>query len=244
MYDYELKLFAGMPLFLKSVGLLYPFTIKDIAEKGETNYHLFLSLISVDKDSFDNPNAINDITNFEMMLLALMSNETYLDVLIDSLTFVFKKDILFDAKNMCFKIGRNKILDANNFDEFVNLIKLLNCIIDTETYLTSKQLASASDVVKSYLKKRNEANEKVLKQKKAKSTQNNEDLTMTDLVSIFIIGNGNISYEEVWQLPIYAFNTLFSRMYAFQEFNINIQALLNGGKNIKIKNWMGKLKQN
>lgn len=241
MIDYELKLFAGEPLYLSKLGLIYPYTLRDVMLKGESNYRQFLNLLSINKEMFFKENDNNkDVSDFELLLLVLSSDENYLEIFVDNVSFVLKQQVEFDAKKLSF-VANNKFLNKDNYSEFVNIVKLLNCIIDTEEFLTANQLANASDLVKTYLKKRKDANEKIVKQKNASEVQNNERLTMTDLISIFLIGNSNIGYKDVWDLPIYVFNNLFSRMYSFHEFNINIQALLNGAKNVKLNNWMVKL---
>ena len=244
MNDYELKLFAGFPLFDKSVGLVNHYSLNDIAEKGESNYRLFINLISIDKNSFsnlENKDKLNELSNFELLLLSIIPNNNLFEIFLSNLKFILKKDIEFDEKKCCFIIDGNKSLNKNNYDDFISLVKLLNCVIDTEEFLTAQQLANANSLVKEYLLKREMANKKVAEQKKLKSENNNENLTLTDLISIFLIGNSTVSYKDVWDLPFYAFNVLFSRMHLFYEFDVNVQVLLTGAKGVKLRDWTGKI---
>lgn len=246
MNDYELRLFAGFPLYNNPIGLINHYTLWDIADKGESSYRMFVNLISIDKNSFDNikdNEKLNELSNFELLLLSIISNNELFELFLNNLKFILKKDIIFDDKNCCFRIDNNKTLNKDNYDEFVSLVKLLNCVIDTEEFLTAQQLAKANPMIKEYLLKREIANKKIAEQKKTKSENNNEILTLTDLISIFLIGNKNVSYTDVWNLPFYAFNVLFSRMHLFYEFDVNIQVLLTGAKGVKLKDWMGKNQQ-
>jgi len=119
----------------------------------------------------------------------------------------------------------------------MNIIKLQNCL----NKKSEEEENPASEKARQILERQKRARALLAK---AKGSEDNETLTLADLVSILASHGNGVTPLNVWDINFYWFNNQFNRMKMFEEYDINIRSLLAGAKSedVDLKHWMSKIK--
>lgn len=242
--DIELLLLFGQEIDI-DIGKIYPLKLKDIIKLGYSKYNVYLSLLLLDKNNLNNTNDINidlsQYSNFDVVYSICMVDEKFKQSYFTMLELFFKETIYLGGDIFYFgefNKGKdnNRIINKDNFDEIIELLKVVNNISSIED-----DLNPADARTKELLEKRKKVREMVAK---AKSKDNDgEPLTLSDLVSSLCANSNSINLFNVWDLTIYQFNNQFNRMRMLEDYDINIRSLLAGGdpEKINLKHWMSKI---
>lgn len=254
--DLELNFLEGNPIELEPNLNIHKVSISQINKKkiGYLTYNHVINMICLDKDDikkFVNNDNI-DVYTF-LLLYAYQSyeekkvnksldNEKYfIDELISVLQLIFNDTIVIDVNTEVFHVGKNGLsLNRNNFYQFQSIIKKRNCLENIDEEIENPD----NEMARSILAKRKKAREKLAK---AKARQNDEDdltpLNIADLISIYAQIE-HMKLEEIFQYDFYQFNNQFNRMKIFEDYDVNIQALLAGAKSeeINLQHWLSKIK--
>lgn len=236
----ELVLLKGKPI-LSSVGEIYQPTIDDITYIGEKKYNKHLGVISISKDLLigKENDELQNINNYDIIRQLCLEDRSFYGRFVESIEFFIKQKIEISTSG--FVVGDNdvNVINANNYDEIIYIIKLQNCMVKLQQYSENP----SSHRAKELLEKRKKAREKIAKIKN-KGEDDGEPLTMADLVSILCANGNGINHDNVWRMPIYMFNNQFNRMRMLENYDINIRSLLAGAKSedIELEHWMSKIK--
>lgn len=242
--DLNLRLLSGEPIEIESVGFLYPLTLKQISKMGLTNYYKFLNALCfrLEDLDLDVTKENNDISQYEIIVSNSMRNSSYRDFILMSLALFFNENVYFYCDDILafFYIGsltEGRIIDKLKYEKIKHILELQNNIKDNEKEENSNP---DDDRVKEALEKLKKAKEKV---NKAKRNNNEDYLTLSDLVSILSANGNNLNIINVWDLNMYQFNNQFTRMQMIEEYDINIRSILAGAdkKDIELKHWMSKI---
>lgn len=255
--DIQLKLLSGIEIYFDDIPM-YSVSLIDIVNFGYTKYMQIISLLCMDDDSsklyFKNDAKIKSTFFLISSLIfnetkALEREETDSDkdsinnLILQFLKLIFKNEVIFDI-NYGFIIksnNGNKILTLDNYDSFRNLLKIRNCIDDIEDEIENPD----NEKTRRLLEKRRKIRKKLQNTKSSNSDNNDEGLNLADLVSIFSEAEHIPPSDVFKKYDIYQFNDQFSRMKIFNDYNVNIQALLAGAKSedLNLQHWLSKIKK-
>lgn len=238
----QLKLLAGMPIMVENVGRIYPLTLGEIAEMGQNEYDIKVSILLVNKNIIEIPNNEN-LNNFSFAMLYCAYNNDFKKLFLNSLSLFFREtvNLQMTSKENGFLYIENfeRRIDESNFDLVQNIIKEQNCIKKD----MSEEYNPADEATERLLKRREELRKKISEIKN--KDNNNDPLTLSDLVSILSSRGNGIDIFNVWDLSMYAFNDQFNRMKMFDDYDVNIRSILAGAdpNKIDLKHWMSKIEK-
>lgn len=260
--DLEHKLLKGSPIYLGDVPI-YSITLGQMVDFQYSytmcNYIINILCIDDDKVSEMLPQEIEKTTlNMVLVqmyaeLLGLENGQIPTDkidqllviTLPPFLKMLFRNEVNYDFNNMCFVIGsgeETRILDKNNYDDFRNILKERNCLMDVDGVENDDN--PDNDMARKLLEKRKKLREKVRKAK-LRNGEDDEGLTLADLISIFAEAE-KIPLQDVYdKYDIYQFNNQFNRLKIMEDYQVNIKALLAGAKSeeVKLQHWLSKIKK-
>lgn len=223
--DLKLKILANEPIPLDDI-FIYPISIKEISKFGYTQYNQALKILCISRQEIKDLIG-EDISPFEFLRVNMIFDPNIEKLLSKLLLLIFKNKVLFSDKKQAFTIG-NGLLNKNNFDKFVDVIREQNCIITEDT-----DEKPCNEKAKLILEKRRKVRNKL-----KKSSHVEENLTIYDLVNIVSVGM-NLSINEVMEYSIYQLSSQFQRLMAKENYYVNILALIHGASknNIDLKHW-------
>lgn len=252
--DLELNFLEGNPIEIEPNLYIHKVSFSDINKKkiGYLSYNRIINTICLSDD--DVSKIIidgKDIDVYTFLILYSiqskyekeMNNDDkkyFIDELISVLQAIFNDNVCLNEDYGIFVIG-NKGLSLNsvNFNKFQSIIKKRNCLENIKEEIENP----ANEMARQILEKRKKAREKLAKIKAKQNNEDDEPLTIADLISIFAEAE-HMKLEDVFKYDIYQFNDQFNRMKIFKDYTINIQALLAGAKSedIHLQHWLSKIK--
>ena len=234
--DLELLLLSGMPIEL-NFGKLYPLKLQDIVKLGYSKYNYYISLLLIDKSNLQNEeDNLNDITNFEVIYEICNFNEQFKKNYFNMLELFSKETVrLWNGFFYFGDLKEERIINKDNFDEFIILLKEINCMINKE----DNEFNPANEKAREIAERIKRAREKINKVK----SKSGENLSLSDLISAFAFYNKNTDLNSIFEMTIYQFNNQFQRMQLVNNYEISIQSLLHGAdpKKVEIKSFIAKL---
>lgn len=135
--------------------------------------------------------------------------------------------------------GRIIIVNRNNFDSIIDIVRLQNYLqkvedtntvsnpVDEETRLLLEQMAKMR--------------EKVDKIKKEQSQQEDSEVDFASIVSAVGSKSNSINRMNIGELTIFEIYDEYSRLELIDAHKINIQAMMAGAKDINNKHWSSKI---
>jgi hypothetical protein len=253
--DLELNFLEGNSIEIEPNLNIYKVSFSSINKNkiGYLTYNRIINMLCLGKDDIKKFVASDDIDVYTFLVLytyqsieeksknIILPNKEkhFVDELISVLQTIFKDIVSLDTNTGIFYIGKSDLsLNKNNFYEFQSIIKKRNCLENIE----ADKENPANEMARLLLEKRKKAREKLAKAKSISDGEDNEPLTIADLISIFAEAE-KMKLEDVFKYDIYQFNNQFSRMKIFKDYDVNIQALLAGAKSdeINLKHWLGKI---
>jgi hypothetical protein len=223
-YNLRADLLLGKPIWVNRLGYVYPPTINEIEEINFTKYYTYVNLI-VYKDNY--------IEKCQQLFDALFFYDDIKNLFIEALSFFLKeKNIKCDTNLKIFFNGDTGCLDKNNFNEFVDCIKQINCLSIEDS------IKYANNRAKQIAEKLKKLKEKYLKNKKQ------EGLDFLDIISSVCAKHPSINLFNVGNLTIYQLIDQFKRLNMVDNFYISVESLLHGAEkeSIKIIHWAEQIK--
>lgn len=240
--DIKLRTMANLPTAVHGITLC-PRTIGEIIGYGYDEYNRHLSLISIRKEDLF-PAEVQDklpqgISVMELLIgLQSMNMDSHklLQLLVDALAyFCGTKKLDFSSECLLFDGQR---VEFAQVDDLIRAIKIQNCLVtpDEESFRPLNERARR-------IKEKMLQNKKKISELRS-SSQEEDSLTLLDLISILCSNANGIHLFNVFDLNFFQFNDQFNRMRLIDEYEVNIQALLHGAdaKHIELKHWISKMK--
>ena len=128
--DLKLKILANEPIPLNDI-FVYPISIKQIAKFGYKQYNQGLKILCISKQEIKDL-IDEDISPFEFLRVNMIFDPNIEKLLSKLLSLICKNKVLFSDEKQAFTIG-NSLLDKNNFEKFVEIIRTQNCINTRKT---------------------------------------------------------------------------------------------------------------
>lgn len=226
----ETRLLAKLPIFVDNIPIHSPQLI-DIADVGMKNYQEKVSSCIIDKKILANSIG-SDIDDYDVFLMFLFQHSEFIVSFLESLHFFTKNkfEVVEQDKDLFFFCGDDVVLGRHNYKNFVNLIKVANCIEGVET---EKELDEFDRRVLEAEKKIKEA-----------ENQSGEHVPFKDLISsVANMGDNNLNILNIWDLNIFTFYDQLKRGQKKEAYFIALKQLLAGvePKEVKLDYYIKKL---
>lgn len=208
-FDLEMRLLAGKPIEINGSLRIHKVSFDTICDIGYIKYNNIVGLLCTSdykiRDFLNNEEANVYRYIITLSYYAAVEKDNERVEFLSDLILVFKsifnsKDVKFDLNNMCFIVDDAYLLNENNFDEFVRILKIRNCIEDIETVSDNPD----SERTRQLLERRKQLRDKL---KKTKTDEAESEINILDLISIFA-ESSNMKLEDVFQYDTYQFLSL------------------------------------
>ncbi|MCG7406388.1 hypothetical protein MH117_03090 [Paenibacillus sp. ACRRX] len=233
----RLKTIANLPYFIHGIEII-PKNLKSIIEDGYETYNRNLGILTVQKEDVFPPQVMKELpSDITLLQLMRMSHQyEYVDLIVDSIRYFTDTDKL-DLHEDVIRLG-DVSLPYSSLEDMLQVIRVQNCI---HRHMEDEQFRPLNERAR-LIQQKMLANKKKIQELK-KSSSNDEQLTLLDLISILVSNANGINLFNVFDLNMFQFNDQFNRMKMIDEYEINIQALLHGAdsNHINIKHWMSKI---
>jgi hypothetical protein len=230
----KLTLMSGAPVALADIGIsINQPRLKDIGFLGEEKFYRSLSLFLINKDKMSIPVPMSDFDLF--------------------MHFVSNDQEIQQSVSDIFTLVIDELESIKFYDTFIIINALGHeCIIDEPKFLIIKEAlisifclsaSSFSGDINPVNKKAQEIAEKLKRRKEqlAQDTGKQQEGIYSNLVSILTIGSNTLSLEDCLNLTIYQIQDLIKRFNLYEQYNKQIQALLQGAKDIELVEWTKQL---
>lgn len=225
--DLKLKMISNVAIIIDGISI-YPVSIKQIAEFGYKNYNQAIKILCISKQEIEN--LINEkISPLEFLQMNMIFDPNVKIILNEILSLICKANVVYSDNQEGFVIG-GKLLDKNNFNEVIDIIRKINSVENTDEPIENP----SNEKAKMILEKRRKARMKLM------SSNNNEALNLYDLVSIVAVGL-KLPIDKVAEYSIYRLLDQFKRLMAKEHYEISIASLLHGANknDLELKHWTG-----
>jgi hypothetical protein len=239
----DLQLISGTSIQIESIGLkIKQPKIRDIAQIGEAVFYNYLSYFRITKENIlngisdrDQVDALSQLTEYEILHL-LISSDPEIEVGMCTILNLIIEDIEFAKFNKMFliiklKSGQQHII---NNESFLIIKDIIYQIFDIKIQEAAFNPANkqASDIAKK-LEER--------KRKLAELQGKKDESMLADLISILAVGLGCVNIDEILDLTLYQILILIKRFGMYSQYNVQIQAMLQGAEDIELVDWMKKI---
>ena len=228
--DLKLRLLTNkLPLYVDNSLPIYSPKLIDIADIGVQKYQYNLSRCTIDKNSIASE-LDEGISDYDILLGILFHQEDALSGFLDSLYFFTKLNFTISEQNndLLFFCG-DISLNRNNYQEFVRLVKFVNCIKNNQP---EKEL--------------DEFDRRVLEAEKQIAeieSKNGIHVPFKDLVSsVANMGDNNLNILNIWDINIFSFYEQMKRGQLKEAYFIGLKQLLAGAdsKDVDLKYYIQK----
>lgn len=234
--DIDLKILRGSPIDV-GVGKLYPLTIGEISDIGESEYNRCISVTTILQDKLEFEG--QKLTHFETTIVYCAQSPEFNEVFLKALNIFFKEKVHFYRDGGIFYLGEledRRFIDEEKFNHMKTVIKKQNFIKDD---LEEKEFKPANDKAKELIEK--------MKQVKSKIKQQNNDdgLNIGDIVSIVAAHTPNVSIFSVWDLTVFQLYNLYLRLILKDTYESNFYLLphTSDSKSLDLKHWATKIQK-
>jgi hypothetical protein len=225
----SLKLLAGEPINIPNAGNIYPLTLKEIKEITLVNYNYLLVVLCYKPDV--NQSIFNNIiTNCKL-------DFDYQNLVLHALSCFFKDSIsILNNKFYIGEIFQNRYLDDSNYNEFYDILKLQNCLLETK-----EEYNPANEKARELIEK--------IKKNKVKKPPKKNNINMASIISGIVWKSKTINIFNVWDLTIYQLYDGLNRMDILDNFYNVMHGYFSGTikkEDIDFKNlsWIKKIDLN
>lgn len=230
----KLSLMAGSPIPLEELGIVINQPkLKDIALMGEANFFKNISYFLVSRAKLNIPIEISDFDLFmyfinqDQSLQASISDIFILTIEgIDSIKF-------YDTFIIINALGHECIIDEPKFLIIKETLIQIFCL---ESHGKTSDLNPANKLAQEIAEKLRKRQERL-----SGASSKQESSIFPDLISILSIGSNSLDIDACLNLTVYQIYNLIKRFTMYQEHNRQIQALLQGAKDIELTEWTKQL---
>lgn len=217
---------SGFSLDVDEKIELPPKTVGEILYIGEEEYSQRIGLLSISKEMIaqdkSKSDEMGDISSFSIITQnCYYSIETRKQIL-GYLRFFFNDNVEFLEDMMCFYIGEledDKLLTQDNYEEFLNCMKIQNKIDNSKAKRKPKKLSPKAQRL---LDKRNRGRAQLAK------ARGQDNVKLSDLLlNLATFLNGD--FERCSRLTLYQFYELYQKMLRKDRFDQNFDIYVAGG---------------
>ena len=254
--DLEHRLLSGGVIYIDDCPT-YKVTLKDMADYGFSRMQSIIALMATDDASASKllSNFNDTVSTFYVLMIGILQElrqannqekkqeTTLYDSALAFLSLFFRNKVYFDegagfvvkddSDNVLF------VLNENNYNQFRNILKHRNCFAGLDDFNDENP---ANEMAARLLEKKRMLKEKL---RKTKASQDEEGISMADLISIFAEAEKMPLQDVYCNYDVYQFNDQFNRLKIMDDYRVNIQALMAGAKSedVKLQHWISKIKK-
>ena len=240
----RLTLIGGAPIPIPELKttIVQP-TMNDIALIGEKKIYTYLSYFKIDKenvlDQITDPNLIFTLEQFDdfEIFLFFINNNTEIQIGISTmLALLFNKLNKIEYNNSFIEIffeEHSVIINNTMFDKINNIIAQIFCFDEDQIEKKDNQ----NTLVKKINDKLKERNKKLSKQNNSSS----DDDIFSNLISVLAIGSNGLTLDDLMKMTPYQLINLMKRFGLYSQYNVQIQAMMQGAEDIELVDWTQKI---
>jgi hypothetical protein len=236
--DNKLKLLAGLPIEIESFGKIKPLTLKQVIDKGYSNYLNLLNILCVTKEHFVKE-SVSELKMFDMFFL--FADTDVREWLLQSLEFFLQEKVKILEKEQMIVAGNEikdyKLIHRSNFEQIAKTIQLQNYIGIVEE---NAETIAKNDKAKQVKEKLNKSKNEVDRLKKKEDGDLESDFY--DVISSISSKSSGMNKLNVFELTIFQIYDEYKRLIHIDQYNTGISAMLQGAKNVKLEHWSSKIK--
>lgn len=232
--DIRLRTLANLPTTISSFNLS-PVSLRTIADIGYHNYTQYLSVFTLSLDQLIENSYLNIIpeeTQVYDVIFTLFEDEPLLHIYKSALKFFLQTDDVLYENGLHIN---GHLITQQLYQQIVNVIHVQNSFEQKDR----NHFNPKNDRVR-------KLKEKMLNNKRKiqnlKSEQDENQLTLLDLVSVICSKANGINIFNVFELNMLQFNDQLNRMKLISDFELSVQQLLHGAnpQKIELKHWISK----
>ncbi|MBO5970235.1 MAG: hypothetical protein J6S14_17280 [Clostridia bacterium] len=209
---------------------VYPVTIRQIRQMGYIRYRTCLALLTLTDEDVAKmmKGTVETGVPFFFLLSVLAFQEDQRDDIVQAFRMVCREDIEWDEKSLEIR-SSSGVLTSENFLEFQNVVRERNKY-DTQTVDENP----ADEYTRQLQQKSRE-----MEARRAKQRGDGEGVTLVDLISI-CAAKLQVHPDAIGDFDMYQLNDALGRFKMFDDYEVNIQALLHGAKkeDIDLSHWI------
>lgn len=224
--DLKLKMLSNCPIVIKGISI-HHVSIKQISAFGYEKYNQGIKILCISKSEIES--LINEkISPFEFLRINMMFDPNVKTLLAEILSLICRAGVVFSEKQKAFIIGK-ELLDKNNFDEIISVIRERNSIENNDN--TDEN--PSNEKARMILQKRKNARNRLMK-----NSVNDNVLHLPNLVSIVATAM-KIPINKVMEYSIYQLTDQFKRLMSKEGYETGINALIHGASksDLDLKHW-------
>ena len=222
--DLNLKLLAGMSIFIENLGILTPLKLRDIIALGELNYNELLSVLLIDKSNIDGLNN-QDINNLELLMVYSYQNQDFRDKTLKALKLFLNKE--FFMNNEGFFYCDDLIINNDSFNYFQYVLKCANHI---EIKKKEDEIIPGNERARKFMEKLKLSKQNIKKP---------EIINLHSIISGVAWKSNNTNIINIFDLTIYQLYDAYHRLENIDNYHYTLSGLYAGtvdGKNINLSN--------
>jgi len=222
--DLNLKLLAGMSIFIENLGILTPLKLRDIITLGELNYNELLSVLLIDKSNIDGLNN-QDINNLELLMVYSYQNQDFREKTLKALKLFLNKE--FFMNNEGFFYCDDLIINNDSFNYFQYVLKCANHI---EIKKKEDEIIPGNERARKFMEKLKLSKQNIKKP---------EIINLHSIISGVAWKSNNTNIINIFDLTIYQLYDAYHRLENIDNYHYTLSGLYAGtvdGKNINLSN--------
>jgi len=222
--DLNLKLLAGMSIFIENLGILTPLKLRDIIALGELNYNELLSVLLIDKSNIDGLNN-QDINNLELLMVYSYQNQDFREKTLKALKLFLNKE--FFMNNEGFFYCDDLIINNDSFNYFQYVLKCANHI---EIKKKEDEIIPGNERARKFMEKLKLSKQNIKKP---------EIINLHSIISGVAWKSNNTNIINIFDLTIYQLYDAYHRLENIDNYHYTLSGLYAGtvdGKNINLSN--------
>lgn len=225
----SLTLMSGSSIPIKQLGIVInqP-TLKDISMIGEGIFYRSLSYFMINKNKLGISEDVSEFDIFMHLCTKEKEIQQYVaDILIltiDELTSVK----FYDGFIIIEAAGHECIIDEPKFLIIKETFKEIFCLNEA----SEEEFKPVNDIAERIAEKLRKRKEKLAGQKNAP-----EQAIFSNFISILTIGSNSLSISDCLNLTVFQIYNLIKRFNLHFQYNMQMQALMQGAENIELVEW-------
>lgn len=248
--DIKLKLLTGRSINVEGFGEIKPLTIREIIDMDYSKYAESLNTLLLEKKHILDEETLQEFDQIsDLELIIFMADDKFSEIIELSYCKIFgAKSAFIDKEDFCiflkFSDDENdfKVINRSNYDDVIKIIKLQNCIEHISDLDIDDDFNKESEEVKKFksrLKELEKEREKAKKRRDGKD-DNEESLDFYDIISSLGGKSFNTNEVDLLNFTIYQVYEKFKRIQIIDKYEIDVQTMLAGAKDVDIQHWTSK----
>jgi hypothetical protein len=247
--DSKLRLLSGSPIYLEGVGLIKPYTIGEIVDMGYMYYQSLLQTLvanvrDIVQGNLELPTEV-EVTTFDLALNLPEDNDFRISFLEGIKIFLREEELmpmkLENGRDIILvgDIEEKRILYRENFMDLRSILLAQNGIKvshDVESSKPQKPINKKAQEILDKLKKSQEQIDEIKRKNKSA-----EEVDLADIISAVTAKSPSINKFNVWDLTLYQLYEEYKRLEAINQYEVNIEAMMAGAKDIELRHWSSRL---